>query len=103
MPPSKRWRWRCAKFEEAVTANFDLTGRLALITGSSRGLGWAFAQALADAGSTIRKPVLETTDDNWQSVIDADLSACFRIAREALRLLVPQGKGRMPLHSLLRQ
>lgn len=141
-----------------MTASFDLTGRLALITGSSRGLGWAFAQALADAGarvilharnpetlagratemrergtpaadtlcfdvrdgpaaiaafaqlgrrhgrldilinnagSTIRKPVLDTTDEDWQSVIDADLTACFRLAREALRLMVPQGKGRI--------
>jgi gluconate 5-dehydrogenase len=141
-----------------MAANFDLTGRLALITGSSRGLGWAFAMALADAGarvilhardpaalearvaemrergtpvadtvcfdvsdgpgtiaafqhiasahgrldilinnagSTIRKPVLETTDDEWQRVLDVDLSACFRIAREALRLMVPRGNGRI--------
>ena len=141
-----------------MAANFDLPERLALITGSSRGLGWAFAQALADAGArvilharnqvalearvqemrdrgtpaadtvcfdvrdgpgtvaafaqigrahgrldilinnaggTVRKPVLETTDEDWQGVIDVDLSACFRIAREALRLMVPQGKGRI--------
>ncbi len=137
---------------------FDLTGRLALVTGSSRGLGWAFAQALAgagarillhgrdeaalqaraedlralgtpaagtlrfdvtdgpavldamaqlgkthgaldilvnNAGGTVRKPVLETTDDDWQRVIDADLTACFRLSREALRLMVPAGRGRI--------
>jgi gluconate 5-dehydrogenase len=32
---------------------FDLTGRIALITGSSKGIGFAIAQALASAGATI--------------------------------------------------
>jgi gluconate 5-dehydrogenase len=32
---------------------FDLTGRTALITGSSRGLGHAFAEGLAEAGAAI--------------------------------------------------
>ena len=32
---------------------FDLTGRTALITGSSGGLGLAMAQALSEAGATI--------------------------------------------------
>ncbi|MFC5523002.1 SDR family oxidoreductase [Polaromonas jejuensis] len=32
---------------------FDLTGRTALITGSARGLGYGFAQGLADAGAKV--------------------------------------------------
>ena len=32
---------------------FDLTGRVALITGSSRGIGYALAQGLAESGSTV--------------------------------------------------
>ncbi|GAB4180772.1 MAG: glucose 1-dehydrogenase [Thalassobaculales bacterium] len=32
---------------------FDLSGRVALVTGSSRGLGWAMAEALAGAGAHV--------------------------------------------------
>ena len=32
---------------------FDLSGRVALVTGSSRGLGRAMAEGLAEAGATI--------------------------------------------------
>ncbi len=32
---------------------FDLTGRTALLTGSTRGLGFAMAEALAGAGATV--------------------------------------------------
>jgi gluconate 5-dehydrogenase len=142
--------------------NFDLTGRLALVTGSSRGLGWAMAQALAasgarillhgrdagalaahaailaergtpaaeilrfdltdgtavhdafaeivqahgrldilvsNAGSTVRKPILEFSDADWHQVIEADLTAGFRCAREALRLMIPRGSGRIIMTS----
>jgi gluconate 5-dehydrogenase len=142
--------------------DFDLSGRLALVTGSSRGLGWAMAQALAgagarillhgrdaealadraatlagrgtpaaavlrfdvtdgpavqdafaeiaaahggldilvgNAGSMVRRPVLDFTDADWHQVIEADLTACFRCAREALRLMIPRGRGRIIMTS----
>ncbi len=137
-----------------MTTTFDLTDRLALITGSSRGIGWAIAQGLADAGARVllhgrnpealqsraaelgrnagalafdvtdaaavrdafgriqsehgrldilvnnagiipRKPVLETTDEDWQAVIDSNLTAYFRLSREAARLMVPAKRGRI--------
>jgi len=36
-----------------VLDRFDLTGRTAVVTGSTRGLGRAFAQALAEAGANV--------------------------------------------------
>jgi gluconate 5-dehydrogenase len=132
---------------------FSLAGKIALVTGASRGLGWALAQALAGAGAELvlngrdeatlearagelrargttcrvlpfdvadgaavtkavasieqldilvsnagiiaRKKLLETSDAEWQSVIDTDLTAGFRLAREAARLMVPRRSGRI--------
>jgi gluconate 5-dehydrogenase len=134
--------------------DFSLTNRIALVTGSSRGLGRAIAQGLAEAGAKIilhgrdpdrlkatatelpnvagilafdvsdtaatkaafatiaaehggldilvnnagiipRKPLLETTDEDWASVIDSNLSAYFRLSREAARLMIPAKSGRI--------
>ena len=129
---------------------FDLTGRVALVTGSSRGLGAAIAAGLAEAGARVllhgrdqqalaarqaefsargtpalgtltfditdaaavtsavaaiapthgpldilvnnagvipRKPLLETTDADWDAVIASNLTAYFRLAVE----LAPHG------------
>jgi gluconate 5-dehydrogenase len=134
--------------------NFALTDRIALVTGSSRGLGNAIAHGLAEAGARVilhgrdadrlraaaaqfpgavgtlafdvsdtaatkaafetiahdhgrldilvnnagiipRKPLLETTDEDWAAVIDSNLSAYFRLSREAARLMVPARTGRI--------
>jgi gluconate 5-dehydrogenase len=134
--------------------DFTLTDRVALVTGSSRGLGQAIAAGLAEAGAKVilhgrdparlqaaaatfpnlagtlafdisdreatktafetiardhgrldilvnnagiipRKPLLDTTDEDWASVIDSNLSAYFRLSREAARLMVPAKSGRI--------
>jgi gluconate 5-dehydrogenase len=135
-----------------IMPDFSLAGRVALVTGSSRGLGAAIATGLAAAGAGVilygrdpdrlkaarvpgtigtlafgvsdtaatnaafqtiardhgrldilvnntgvilRKPLLETTDEDWASVIDSNLSAYFRLSREAARLTVPAKSGRI--------
>lgn len=136
---------------------FSLDGRIALITGSSRGLGMAMAKALAEHGALVvingrneaaveagaealktaglkaaaacfdladskatseaisgiaaeygrldivinnagiqhRVPLTEVEDDDWSRVLDTNLSACFRVAREAARVMIPRGYGRI--------
>jgi gluconate 5-dehydrogenase len=77
----------------ATALAFDVTDAAAVSA--------AFAQIerldilVNNAGIIPRKPVLETTDDDWQSVIDSNLTAYFRLSREAARLMVPQGRGRI--------
>ena len=57
---------------------FDLTGRRALVTGSSRGLGLAMARALAEAGASI---VLNARDSVALGATAADLAeAGFDVA-----------------------
>jgi gluconate 5-dehydrogenase len=136
---------------------FSLKGRVALVTGASRGLGWAMVQALAGAGAhvvingrdpatiaaraaeltgrgllassqafdvtdgpgvaqgvaaigerlgrldilvnnagiVIRRPTVETTDEEWDTVLATDLTACFRVAREAAKQMLRHRWGRI--------
>ena len=44
-----------------VFAQFDITGKIAVVTGTSRGLGKGYAEGLAQAGARVPfvKPVLD--------------------------------------------
>jgi gluconate 5-dehydrogenase len=62
---------------------FDLAGRTALVTGSTRGLGLALAQALADAGARVaitgRAPA---SADAVAATIDGAFAAAFDVTDE---------------------
>jgi len=51
-----------------VTSPFDLTGRTALVTGGSRGLGAAYVRALHDAGASV--VVADVLDDAGRALAD---------------------------------
>jgi gluconate 5-dehydrogenase len=136
---------------------FSLQGQVILVTGASRGLGLAMAEAMAEAGGLVvlngrdqktldqaaaglkakglkaetaafdvsdfksaaravgdiakrhgrldaavlnagiqhRKPLLEWEDADFQRVVDTNLTACFVLAREAARAMLPRGRGRI--------
>jgi gluconate 5-dehydrogenase len=131
---------------------FSLKGRIALVTGASRGLGLAMARALAENGAHVvinarneaelgeaatkigaealafdvsdakasraaldgivkrhgkldilvnnagiqhRRPIAEWQDEDFERVIAVNLTACFRLSREAVRLMLPRKFGRI--------
>lgn len=134
---------------------FDLTGRTALITGSTRGIGFALAQGLAESGATVivnsrqqvavtqaveklqalglkargaafdvaeqqsveaafedfdrdgleidilinnagiqhRQPMLELSLQDWNRVLNTNLTAAFMVGRAAARRMIDRGAG----------
>ncbi len=48
-----------------------------------------------NAGVIVRTPFLDLKREEWQKVIDIDLTACFLMAQQAARLMVKQGGGRI--------
>lgn len=131
---------------------FSLEGRVALVTGSSRGLGYAMAKALKENGAHVivnardpaavaeaaakigaeamafdvtdsaiarksledivkrhghldilvnnagiqhRRPLVEWQDDDFDRVISINLASCFRLSRDAARLMLPNQFGRI--------
>jgi gluconate 5-dehydrogenase len=78
---------------------FDLKGKVALVTGASRGLGWAMARALAEAGAMV---VLNARDRGALEVKLAELEAAglhgeiaaFDVADEAAAVAAVADIGR---------
>jgi NAD(P)-dependent dehydrogenase (short-subunit alcohol dehydrogenase family) len=48
-----------------------------------------------NAGIAIQKPTEEMSLANWQEIVDVNLTAAFLCSREALKIMKPQGGGRI--------
>ena len=70
-----------AAVSRAVTQAADRWGRLDVLVNN--------------AAVIVRKPFLEVTPEEWDRVIDTDLSAYFHLAQQAARIMVRQGAGRI--------
>jgi gluconate 5-dehydrogenase len=135
-----------------MTDMFSLAGRVALVTGASRGLGFAMAKALSEHGAKViinardrsalreaaakigaealafdvtdptasraalediaarhgrldilgnnagiqhRRSLTDWQDEDFDRLIATNLTACFRLARDAARLMLPNKFGRI--------
>jgi NAD(P)-dependent dehydrogenase (short-subunit alcohol dehydrogenase family) len=57
---------------------------------------WGPAVTLvANAGTSLAAPVTETTDEQWQQMLESNLTAPFRCIRRALPAMVEAGHGRI--------
>jgi len=46
-----------------------------------------------NAGRHCKKPSLETTDEEFQEVINTNLNSVFALTRAAMKVMIPRGKG----------
>ena len=48
-----------------------------------------------NAGTNVRKPVVEVTDEDWHTIIDTNVKGIFLVARAVARQMIAQKSGRI--------
>ncbi len=66
----------------------------ALVDGAVRGLG-AVDLLINNAGTIRRAPAADTADEDWDLVLDVNLSSVFRMCRAAGRHMLARGRGKI--------
>jgi len=64
----------------------------ALLVAPARDLG-GLDVLVSNAGGNVRKPFVETTDEEWRELLELNLLSGLRLAREALPLLRARARG----------
>jgi len=73
---------RAAEVETAVAQVMGRWGRLDILVNNAGITGRSF-------------PIWELSDEDWQRVIDVDLTSVFFCCRAAVKVMLPQGAGRI--------
>ena len=95
---------------------FDLTGRRALVTGSSQGIGLALSKGLAAAGAEIvvngrdaakldilvnnagmqqRGPLEEFPADGFERLLQTNIASVFHVGQAVARHMIGRGRGKI--------
>jgi NAD(P)-dependent dehydrogenase (short-subunit alcohol dehydrogenase family) len=73
---------KTADVDRAVHAAHDWHGRLDIVVNNAGITGRSF-------------PIIELTDEDWESVIACDLTSVFLVSRAAVKLMLPRRRGRI--------
>lgn len=80
-----------------LVAAFDVTDEAAVVAAFERfdEDGMVIDVVVNNAGIQYRKPIVELDIDNWQKVIDTNLTSAFLVSREAAKRMLPRRSGKM--------
>src|SRR5882672_10973814 len=88
---------------DAITDAGGRVARVALDVTSAASVATAFDQAATElgpvtivvnnAGIAVTKPLLEHTEEDWQSVIEVNLNGAWRVAQSAARHMIQHKQG----------
>ena len=78
-------------------APFDVTDEPAILAAFARldAEGTAVDILVNNAGIQLRKPMVDLTTAEWQTVLDANLTSAFVIGREAGKRMILRGRGKI--------